>query len=215
MCVLASEKLLDRNRTEKAEKSAHTRRSEHAFEGAASMSSSTWNPPATTPKAIASRISDGPWSKVLELDEQVRRVARYVRAAERLDPREPGRCFQTEPKVVDDPIETTEGTLFLVESADACLISLCGEYDIANCDELSDAIGTGASRRITIDLANATFIDASVISVLVRHANRRRARNDSRLRIVGPSAHFRKIFRMCNLAALLDIEDSAVPFVYA
>jgi anti-anti-sigma factor len=174
------------------------------------MNTTIGNAPAITPSAIAGRISVGPWSEVLESDEQVRRVARCVRAAERLDPRTPGRYARTELKVVDDPIETTEGALFLVESGDECLISLCGEYDIANSDELSKAIGAAASRRVIIDLAHATFIDASVIGVLVRHACQRGARNDSRLRIVGPSAHVRKVFRICNLAGILDIEDSAV-----
>jgi anti-anti-sigma factor len=173
------------------------------------MSITAWDQRAIAPSAIVGRLSNGLLPRALDVDEQVRRVARYVHVAGQLVSHAPGRYARTGLKVVADPLETTEGSLLLAESADECLVSLCGEYDNAKSNELSEAIGMGASRRVIIDLAHATFIDASVIGVLMRHACRRGALNDSRLRIIGSNTHFRKIFDICNLAGLLDIVDSA------
>lgn len=64
-------------------------------------------------------------------------------------------------------------------SASAYVISLGGEIDLYAApqldDELSHAINQGATRLI-VDLASATFIDSSVLSVLLRAAARLRAR---------------------------------------
>jgi anti-anti-sigma factor len=100
-----------------------------------------------------------------------------------------------------------QGSLFCAESADELLISICGEYDMTNSQELSDAIGTGTSRRILLNFARATYIDASVIGILAHHARLRRGSNDSLLRVVGLNPNLQRVFQVCKLSMILDTEQ--------
>jgi anti-anti-sigma factor len=88
--------------------------------------------------------------------------------------------------------------------------SLRGEFDISNKWQLFAALTPYvASQTFTIDLAHATFIDASTLGVFVHVARRRRELNATRLRIVKSSAHFRRIFSLCELDDVFKIEDEA------
>ncbi|HET6896049.1 MAG TPA: STAS domain-containing protein, partial [Candidatus Baltobacteraceae bacterium] len=54
-------------------------------------------------------------------------------------------------------------------------------------------------RNVTIDLAHTTFIDASIIGVFVRLANRCRKNNAAQVHIVNASTHVRRLFSICKL----------------
>ena len=62
--------------------------------------------------------------------------------------------------------------------------SLHGDFDIANKRQLSAALEPYIdSQRLTVDLAHATFIDASTLGMFVHIARRRREINATRFRI--------------------------------
>jgi hypothetical protein len=133
-------RLLERKRTDNSDKCLQTRH----------MSTTAWNPPAVASTPIVGHISDKPLPQILELDEQARRVARYVRAAEQLDSRTPLRSSfaNKAAQVVDESVETAKGSLFIIASAEECLISLCGDFDIANSEDLSK--GTFRAHQVPI-----------------------------------------------------------------
>ena len=86
--------------------------------------------------------------------------------------------------------------------------SLHGDFDIANKQQLSEALEPYmASQRLTVDLSHVTFIDASTLSVFLHVARCRRELNATRLRIVNGSSHFRRIFWLCGLDDVFDIEN--------
>lgn len=88
--------------------------------------------------------------------------------------------------------------------------SLHGEFDISNQRQLSAALEPYmVSQTLTVDLAPATFIDASTLSVFVHVARGRREIDATRLRIVNVRTHFRRIFSLCHLDDVFDIEGVA------
>jgi anti-anti-sigma factor len=85
--------------------------------------------------------------------------------------------------------------------------SLFDEFDIYNKGQLSAALEESVgSRTITIDLAHTTFIDASILGVFVRLANRCRRHNAAQVRIVNASTHLNRLFSICRLEGVFDIE---------
>jgi len=85
---------------------------------------------------------------------------------------------------------------------------LFDEFDIYNkgqlCATLEESVG---SLAVTIDLTHTTFIDASILGVFVGLAVRCREHNAARVRIVNASAHLRRLFSICRLEAIFEIED--------
>lgn len=74
------------------------------------------------------------------------------------------------------------------------------EFDIYNNGRLFEALEQAIGyRNITIDLAHTTFIDASIIGVFVRLANRCRKNNAAHVHIVNASTHVRRLFSICKL----------------
>jgi anti-anti-sigma factor len=85
-----------------------------------------------------------------------------------------------------------------------------GDFDLSNKRELAEALQPYiASQTLTVDLSNATFIDASTLGVFVHIARRRGELNASRLRIIHGNPHFRRIFSLCELNSVFDIEERA------
>ena len=88
--------------------------------------------------------------------------------------------------------------------------SLHGEFDLFNKAQLSGALSSSvASPTLTVDLAHATFIDASTLNVFAHVASRRRELGATQLRIVNVNSHLRKIFSICQLDNVFDIEGAA------
>ena len=90
---------------------------------------------------------------------------------------------------------------------DVCF-TLHDEFDICNTSQLSAALDQSVGyRTITIDLAQTTFIDASILGVFVRLADRCRKHNAGQVRIVNANGHLRKLFSICELESVFGIED--------
>ncbi len=86
------------------------------------------------------------------------------------------------PKVID----ARYGSVRRVKGKHASDVSfiLCGEFDIYNGRYLVAALEKATTcRTITIDLAQTTYIDATILGIFARAASRRRRFNASRLQI--------------------------------
>jgi anti-sigma B factor antagonist len=87
--------------------------------------------------------------------------------------------------------------------------SLHGDFDIANKRQLSATLEPFIdAQRLTVDLARATFIDASTLGIFLRIARRRGEINATRFRIINVSTRFRRIFSLCGLDDVVDVEDA-------
>lgn len=77
--------------------------------------------------------------------------------------------------------------------------SLHGDFDIANERQLSATLEPFIdAQRLTVDLARATFIDASTLGIFVHIARRRREIDATRFRMINVNTHFRRIFRSAS-----------------
>lgn len=85
---------------------------------------------------------------------------------------------------------------------------LCGKFDITKKSLLSAALEENAGyRTIAIDLAKTRFIDASILGVPVRLADRSRKHNAGQIRIVNANGHLRKLSSICEFESVFGIKD--------
>jgi anti-anti-sigma factor len=86
--------------------------------------------------------------------------------------------------------------------------ALYGEFDICNKSQLSAALDESVGyRTITIDLAQTAFIDASILGVFVRLADRCRKHNAGQMGILNANGHPRKLFSICEFESAFGIKD--------
>lgn len=91
-------------------------------------------------------------------------------------------------------------------TAEYC-VSLRGEFDIYDRDGVAAAFQEGEDyRHVVVDLAQTTFIDASIIGVLVAQAALRKRVSAKRIRIVNASSHIRRLFSLCRLDQLFEFD---------
>jgi anti-anti-sigma factor len=86
-------------------------------------------------------------------------------------------------------------------------IGVVGELDLASARDFEDSVNAlnGAAPTIVIDMSECTYIDSSIVAVLIR-ASRRFGK---KLTIVVPEkSALRKIFTILNLEHVLPIEPS-------
>ncbi|HVR45781.1 MAG TPA: STAS domain-containing protein [Candidatus Binatia bacterium] len=91
---------------------------------------------------------------------------------------------------------------------EAFIISLVGDFDIAERARLLDAFAIATSAAVVvIDLKKTRYLDSTVLECIValRHAV---AERGARLVLVGLSPDIRRIFEICNLERLLEIRPS-------
>ena len=95
------------------------------------------------------------------------------------------------------------------QEADAYVIGIEGELDVAGCADLDLALAAAErsrTGRIILDLEALTFIDTSGLASLVR-ASRRSASNGSRLQITRGTGQPAELFRMTGF-------DKVVPLTH-
>ncbi|MEU6546879.1 STAS domain-containing protein [Streptomyces sp. NPDC046859] len=87
------------------------------------------------------------------------------------------------------------------------VVALRGEIDLGTATSLTtrlDALTSGPSPDLVLDLRGVTFIDCAGLGVLCRAHNRVRARA-GRLRLVSDSARFRRMLRMLDLGGVFEV----------
>jgi anti-anti-sigma factor len=95
------------------------------------------------------------------------------------------------------------------ESPGAVTVRLVGEFDLANADEVQDALeGVSGHNHVHIDLTACDFLDSSILRVLLRATSDARAR-DRWLSVTIPPAGS-VVHRMLEVAGAFDLMEITV-----
>ena len=89
-------------------------------------------------------------------------------------------------------------------------VTVSGQADLHTAPELRSAISTvidGGTRRLAIDLSDATFIDSMTLGVLLG-ALKRLTPLGGELVIVCPGQHVRRVFEITSLDRVLALVDT-------
>ncbi len=94
--------------------------------------------------------------------------------------------------------------------AEAAIVAVFGEIDMATAPELASAIesvGDGAG-RVVVDLSEVTFLDSSGLNALV-HCQRALEARQIAFRVVSPANHLiRRVFEIAQLTVPLGLVES-------
>ena len=94
--------------------------------------------------------------------------------------------------------------------ADAYVVSVAGELDIATAGRLSDELDRTAdrgARRVIVDLVGLTFIDSVALGVLTEEARRLRADGGTCV-VVSQDPRILRVFEITGLDRIFRIERS-------
>jgi anti-anti-sigma factor len=98
-----------------------------------------------------------------------------------------------------------------VHSTHAAIVTLCGEHDLASAEELKAALVTASRRRyVIVDLSGCTFIDSSVISVLLRASNELHERGGQLSLVISRGGHraVRTVFDLMSLDRVMPTHET-------
>ena len=94
--------------------------------------------------------------------------------------------------------------------ADAYVVSVSGELDIATAGRLGDELGRTSersARRVIVDLVGVTFIDSVALGVLTEEARRLRASGGTCV-VVSQDPRILRVFEITGLDRIFRIERS-------
>ncbi|HEY7691846.1 MAG TPA: STAS domain-containing protein [Gaiellaceae bacterium] len=94
--------------------------------------------------------------------------------------------------------------------ADAVVVTIVGEIDMATAPEVAQAIDAGhdGASRVVVDLTDVTFLDSSALNALV-HCQKSLAAEDVAFRVVSPSDRaVRNVFDITHLTGPLSVVES-------
>jgi anti-sigma B factor antagonist len=94
--------------------------------------------------------------------------------------------------------------------ADAYVVSVAGELDIATAGRFSEELGRTAqrgARRVIVDLVGLTFIDSVALGVLTEEARRLRADGGTCV-VVSQDPRILRVFEITGLDRIFHIERS-------
>jgi len=98
-----------------------------------------------------------------------------------------------------------------VHSTHVAIVTLRGEHDLASGEELKAALVTASRRRnVIVDLSGCTFIDSSVISVLLRASNELQERGGQLSLVIPRGGHraVRTVFDLMSLDRLMPTHET-------
>jgi anti-sigma B factor antagonist len=92
-----------------------------------------------------------------------------------------------------------------VVSASAAVVTLGGDHDVSSRDAIAEAFGVAATGRdLLVDLSGCTFIDSTIIKLLLRTMRMLEDR-DGRLEIVIDSSGTGHVARVAELMGIADV----------
>jgi anti-sigma B factor antagonist len=106
--------------------------------------------------------------------------------------------------------ERAEGSVHLEHLVPAlAIVSLRGEHDLGSRAELADALAQAGDSDVLVDLSECTFLDSTVLGVLLAAAQEREAAGARLGLVVPPQAHIvYRITSVAGVAAFLPIYAS-------
>jgi anti-anti-sigma factor len=90
-----------------------------------------------------------------------------------------------------------------------CLIRVHGEIDLSNAHEVSSAIGMvmgQEARRLVVDLSDITYLDSAGVALLLRLAERLRARRRQLHLVVPRRSPVRRVLQFTGLPRVIPLE---------
>jgi anti-anti-sigma factor len=102
--------------------------------------------------------------------------------------------------------EHRDGAISVVPETDA-IVAVCleGDFDLTNAQALGEQLdrALGSGNGVIVDLSEATFVDSSVIHVLVRGAKAARAREQVLVVQLGTAATVERVFELAGIEQLV------------
>jgi anti-anti-sigma factor len=95
-------------------------------------------------------------------------------------------------------------------SASVAVATLRGEHDLSTKSEVAGALATACKHAyVVVDLSDCTFIDSTVIALLLT-AHRRQVEREGQLHVVVPSGAYavQRIVTLANLGSILTIHET-------
>jgi anti-sigma B factor antagonist len=105
--------------------------------------------------------------------------------------------------------EGRAGAIRVVSETDQ-IVAVCleGEFDLANAPELGDQINRAVDGNdVILDLSEATFIDSSIVEVIVQASKRARKRDRSVVLQLGTAAVVERALHLTGVTELLPRVD--------
>jgi anti-sigma B factor antagonist len=93
------------------------------------------------------------------------------------------------------------------------LVTVLGEIDFSNADEVAQGIRDAAARsprELRVDLAEATFIDSTGLGALIE-GYRASMEADCHFAVINPSAGFRRVLTVTGLTELFGMLETDQP----
>jgi anti-anti-sigma factor len=102
-------------------------------------------------------------------------------------------------------VERVEGA----QQGTLCLVRVHGEVDLSNAQEVSAAIGNAMgqeARRLVVDLSDITYLDSAGVALLLRLAERLRARRRQLYLVVPRGSPVRRVLDFTGLPRVIPLE---------
>jgi anti-anti-sigma factor len=98
-----------------------------------------------------------------------------------------------------------------IVSATAAVVTLGGDHDVASIEAIEDAFRVaGAGRDLLVDLTDCTFVDSTIIKLLLRTMRMLEA-TGARFELVidpAPSGHVARVAALMGIAEVISTHDS-------
>lgn len=98
-----------------------------------------------------------------------------------------------------------------IVSATAAVVTLEGDHDVASIDAIEDAFRVaGAGRNLLVDLSACTFIDSTIIKLLLRTLRGLEA-TGARFELVidpAPSGHVTRVVALMGISEVIPTHDT-------
>jgi anti-sigma B factor antagonist len=109
---------------------------------------------------------------------------------------------------LDDDNPFVQHRISLDRDAHAAVLTASGELDAFVADELAGALAEASlAERIVVDLTTVSFMDSTVLGMLVRAVREAEARGGA-VRVVLPASTARRIFEITTLDRVLPVSGS-------
>ena len=94
-------------------------------------------------------------------------------------------------------------------SPEVAVVTLRGEHDLHSWSEVTLALANASQRpSVLVDLTECTFLDSSMLTVLLVAAKQLRLRAGTLAVVIPPGAHVLRIFEVMNVDTLLAVHES-------
>lgn len=107
---------------------------------------------------------------------------------------------------------TPQGTIAVERrSGNASIVTMSGEHDLGSATEVREALATAStSRNLIVDLGACTFMDSTIINLLLQTSHRLHTRSGLLTLVIPPGSapSISRVFEMLGVQRVLPIYDT-------